>query len=254
MVLEFVAGSFAPGLLLNSSRYKKMILKNTQIIWKLKEGTVLKYGPHQDTNEEVKTSEVAVKSECVQEVPHEIKSETTEQSSLSELKTDSVLPSPETSTVSQEPPVSDGNGKDVQVNTQIGRIEQAYPESVNANLVNLANTSPVVDGVVLNSPNTVQPLGARWQSLPYRLRAKRADVFVDMQSSVDYLNSLVDFLISKGLDVKEYNDEVRYLPSDIILADASRLIDAGTVLVLQRGKRYIWEALLKEFGARLNGK
>ena len=224
-----------------------MILKNTQIIWKLKEGTVLKYGPHQDTNEEVKTSEVAVKSECVQEVPHEIKSEITEQSSLSELKIDSVLPSLETSTVSQESPVSDGNGKD-------GRIEQAYPESVNANLVNLANTSPLVDGVVLNSPNTVQPLGARWQSLPYRLRAKRADVFVDMQSSVDYLNSLVDFLISKGLDVKEYNDEVRYLPSDIILADASRLIDAGTVLVLQRGKRYIWEALLKEFGARLNGK
>jgi hypothetical protein len=39
----------------------------------------------------------------------------------------------------------------------------------------------------------------------------------------------------------------------MILADGSRIIDAGTVLVLQRGKRYIWEALLKEFGARLNG-
>lgn len=229
-----------------------MILKNTQIIWKLKEGTVLKYGPPQDTYEEGKTSEAAVNSECVQNVSTENNSYNTEQNSFSEQKTDSGLSSHESLSVSPEPPVSDN--KEEQDIIPEAHIEQAYPESVKTNLINPANTSPVVEGLVLNSPQTIQPLGARWQSLPYRLRAKRADVFVDMQSTVDYLKSLVDYLISKGLDVKEYNDEVRYLPSDIILADASRLIDAGTVLVMQRGKRYIWEALLKEFGARLNGK
>lgn len=227
-----------------------MILKNTQITWKLKEGTVLKYGPAQNAAEDNQASEapVSVSSEYISEVHPESEALPVEQNPILENTPDSVAISstPEVAPVLADKYSSAENPKE--------HIEQSLPESVNPNLINPVNSRPVVDGLAVNTSKIVQPLGARWQSLPYRLRAKRADVFVDKQASVDYLKSLVDFLTDKGLDVKEYNDEVHYLPSDIILADASRLIDAGTVLVLQRGKRYIWEALLKEFGARLNGK
>ncbi len=228
-----------------------MILKTTQISWKLKEGTVLKYGPAQSAAEDNQTSEapVSVSSESVSEVSPQSEVLPVEQNSVQKETPDSVAaicPKPEESTVSADKNTSAEKPKE--------HIEQSLPESVNPNLINPVNSKPVVDGLAVNTSHIAPPTGARWQSLPYRLRAKRADVFVDMQASVDYLKSLVDFLTNKGLDVKEYNDEFRYLPSDIILADASRLIDAGTVLVLQRGKKYIWEALLKEFGARLNGK
>jgi len=134
-------------------------------------------------------------------------------------------------------------------------VPQSYPPKERIVSFNPSTLNPVVDGVMIQNTNhsSVNP-SSRWMSLPYRLRPKRADVFVDMQSLADFRDSLTNFLKSKGLDVKEYNDEYHYLPSDILIVDANRIVDCGTVLVFQRGKRFIWDALLKEFGARLNAK
>lgn len=234
-----------------------MILKNTQITWKLKDGVVLKYGPSSDISEKKDNSSELLSYARENEIEAKSESQNTVISSPDTANNEAVIDTENSmnsadmseNMTHQEPYVASENE-----NIEEERIPQSYPESINSHLVNVSSASPVVDGVPVSTSAKSVTHGARWQSLPYRLRPKRADVFIDMQSSVDFLSSLIDYLKKCGLDVKEYNDEFRYLPSDLILADASRIIDAGTILVLQRGKRYIWDALLKEFGARLNGK
>ncbi len=115
------------------------------------------------------------------------------------------------------------------------------------------DTAPVVDGRVVDKSvlENVKESFPRWKSLPYKLRAKRADLFINLNSDVPFLQSLVDFLKSKGLDIKPYDDSVNYLPSDILLLDKTDLVRQGTVYVLQAGKRAIWNDLLTEFGDRL---
>lgn len=115
------------------------------------------------------------------------------------------------------------------------------------------DTAPVVDGRVVDKSvlENVKESFPRWKTLPYKLRAKRADLFINLNSDVPFLQSLVDFLKSKGLDIKPYDDSVNYLPSDILLLDKTDLVRQGTVYVLQAGKRTIWNELLIEFGDRL---
>lgn len=115
------------------------------------------------------------------------------------------------------------------------------------------DTAPVVDGRVVDKSvlENVKESFPRWKTLPYKLRAKRADLFINLNSDVPFLQSLVDFLKSKGLDIKPYDDSVNYLPSDILLLDKTDLVRQGTVYVLQAGKRAIWNELLLEFGDRL---
>ena len=114
-------------------------------------------------------------------------------------------------------------------------------------------TAPVVDGKAVDKTilENVKESFPRWKTLPYKLRAKRADLFINLNSTVPFLQSLVDFLKSKGLDIKPYDDSVNYLPSDILLLDKTDLVRQGTVYVLQAGKRAIWNELLTEFGDRL---
>lgn len=114
-------------------------------------------------------------------------------------------------------------------------------------------TIPVVDGKAVDKTilENVKESFPRWKTLPYKLRAKRADLFINLNSDVPFLQSLVDFLKSKGLDIKPYDDSVNYLPSDILLLDKTDLVRQGTVYVLQAGKRAIWNELLTEFGDRL---
>lgn len=115
------------------------------------------------------------------------------------------------------------------------------------------DTAPVVDGRVVDKSvlENVKESFPRWKTLPYKLRSKRADLFINLNSDVPFLQSLVDFLKSKGLDIKPYDDSVNYLPSDILLLDKTDLVRQGTVYVLQAGKRAIWNELLIEFGDRL---
>lgn len=115
------------------------------------------------------------------------------------------------------------------------------------------DTAPVVDGRVVDKSvlENVKESFPRWKTLPYKLRSKSADLFINLNSDVPFLQSLVDFLKSKGLDIKPYDDSVNYLPSDILLLDKTDLVRQGTVYVLQAGKRAIWNELLIEFGDRL---
>lgn len=115
------------------------------------------------------------------------------------------------------------------------------------------DTDPVVDGRVVDKSvlENVKESFPRWKTLPYKLRSKSADLFINLNSDVPFLQSLVDFLKSKGLDIKPYDDSVNYLPSDILLLDKTDLVRQGTVYVLQAGKRAIWNELLIEFGDRL---
>lgn len=115
------------------------------------------------------------------------------------------------------------------------------------------DTATVVDGRVVDKSvlENVKESFPRWKTLPYKLRSKRADLFINLNSDVPFLQSLVDFLKSKGLDIKPYDDSVNYLPSDILLLDKTDLVRQGTVYVLQAGKRAIWDELLIEFGDRL---
>ena len=115
------------------------------------------------------------------------------------------------------------------------------------------DTAPVVDGRVVDKSvlENVKESFPRWKTLPYELRLKSADLFINLNSDVPFLQSLVDFLKSKGLDIKPYDDSVNYLPSDILLLDKTDLVRQGTVYVLQAGKRAIWNELLIEFGDRL---
>ena len=115
------------------------------------------------------------------------------------------------------------------------------------------DTAPVVDGRVVDKSvlENVKESFPRWKTLPYKLRTKRADLFINLNSDVPFLQSLVGFLKSKGLDIKPYDDSVNYLPSDILLLDKTDLVRQGTVYVLQAGKRAIWNELLLEFGDRL---
>lgn len=115
------------------------------------------------------------------------------------------------------------------------------------------DTAPVVDGRVVDKSvlENVKESFPRWKTLPYKLRSKSSDLFINLNSDVPFLQSLVDFLKSKGLDIKPYDDSVNYLPSDILLLDKTDLVRQGTVYVLQAGKRAIWNELLIEFGDRL---
>ncbi len=115
------------------------------------------------------------------------------------------------------------------------------------------DTAPVVDGRVVDKSvlENVKESFPRWKTLAYKLRSKSADLFINLNSDVPFLQSLVDFLKRKGLDIKPYDDSVNYLPSDILLLDKTDLVRQGTVYVLQAGKRAIWNELLIEFGDRL---
>ncbi|MBR1612067.1 MAG: hypothetical protein IJ671_00770 [Succinivibrio sp.] len=90
-----------------------------------------------------------------------------------------------------------------------------------------------------------------WMKLPYRLREKSADVFIDRASDVDFVPSLAAFLEQKGLKLRDYDDSVNYLPSDILIVDSKCLVRQGNVIYLQDGKRSIYNRLLELFPEKL---
>ena len=129
-------------------------------------------------------------------------------------------------------------------------VPQVQPQHIDEHKFVPSAQNAVVDGIEVNT-QAVAPTGPKWMSLPYKLRKLRADVFINKKSDVDYLEGLVNFLVSKGLDVKDYDDSVHYLPSDVLLLDKTDLVTQGTVYILQAGKKAIWQDLKQEFGDRL---
>lgn len=85
----------------------------------------------------------------------------------------------------------------------------------------------------------------------WHLRKKRADAYVDMQSSAPFLQPLCSYLKSKGLKVLDYDPALHYLPYDVILADRSRLHGEGRSTALDGGKAAVWAFLKKAFAGRL---
>ena len=95
------------------------------------------------------------------------------------------------------------------------------------------------------------PLWSQWLKLPYSLRVRKADVFIEMRSKVDYLPSLVNFLKSRNLSVLPYDDTKHYLPYDVLLLCEGQVYYAGRVVYLEEGKRKVWDFLKRCFPDRL---
>ena len=259
-----------------------MIFNPNQVTWTLRKGVKLPFAPHENIEsvnnnsaERVPNSQVTnavvntVDAPLNQVAASFVDTSLTHNNEPSIFKVDtpaSINVGPDNSSIPTEAtitenvdPVSESNANNVQVTataTPTPATSTPLP-SQEASTVTAApsanDTAPVVDGRVVDKSvlENVKESFPRWKTLPYKLRAKSADLFINLNSDVPFLQSLVDFLKSKGLDIKPYDDSVNYLPSDILLLDKTDLVRQGTVYVLQAGKRAIWNELLIEFGDRL---
>ncbi len=264
-----------------------MIFNPNQVTWTLRKGVKLPFAPHENIEsvnnnsaERVPNSQVTnavvntVDAPLNQATASFVDTSLTHNNEPSIFKVDthaSINVGPDNSSIPTEATitenfdlVSESNANNVQVTatatpttattSTVDPTSSHTQEALSATAAPPANnTAPVVDGRVVDKSvlENVKESFPRWKTLPYKLRAKRADLFINLNSDVPFLQSLVDFLKSKGLDIKPYDDSVNYLPSDILLLDKTDLVRQGTVYVLQAGKRAIWNELLIEFGDRL---
>ena len=264
-----------------------MIFNPNQVTWTLRKGVKLPFAPQENIEsvnnnsaERVPNSQVAnavvntVDASLNQAAASFVDTSLTHNNEPSIFKVDthaSINVGPDNSSISTEATitenvdlVSESNANNVQVTatatpttattSTVDPTSSHTQEALSATAAPPANnTAPVVDGRVVDKSvlENVKESFPCWKTLPYKLRAKRADLFINLNSDVPFLQSLVDFLKSKGLDIKPYDDSVNYLPSDILLLDKTDLVRQGTVYVLQAGKRAIWNELLIEFGDRL---
>ena len=129
--------------------------------------------------------------------------------------------------------------------------EQSINPVSQQHMFNAATPTAVVDGVAVANNASVQEESLITPIANWHLRKQRADVFIDLNSSVDFVEGLVNFLKSKKVDVKPFDEKVHYLPSDLLLVDQTRLVPQGTVYCLNLGKRYIWDNLKLELGDKL---
>lgn len=261
-----------------------MIFNPNQVTWTLRKGVKLPFAPQENIEsvnnnsaERVPNSQVTnavvntVDAHLNQVVASFVDTSLTHNNEPSIFKVDtpaSINVGPDNSSIPTEAtitenvdPVSESNANNVQVTatatpttattSTVDLTSSHTQEALSATAAPPANnTAPVVDGRVVDKSvlENVKESFPRWKTLPYKLRAMRADLFINLNSDVPFLQSLVDFLKSKGLDIKPYDDSVNYLPSDILLLDKTDLVRQGTVYVLQAGKRAIWNELLIEFG------
>ena len=131
------------------------------------------------------------------------------------------------------------------------KVEQSINPVSQQHMFNAATPTAVVDGVAVANNASVQEESLITPIANWHLRKQKADVFIDLNSSVDFVEGLVNFLKSKKVDVKPFDENVHYLPSDLLLVDQTRLVPQGTVYCLNLGKRYIWDNLKLELGDKL---
>ena len=221
-----------------------MAFKDTKVIWKLKDNIDMPYACKDDSaNTQVTAS---VQPNIVSDVEQ---SDTKIQAQ--------VLSASNTASNNEVIAVVENTSDSVKTSSDTNNTNTAQSESLcvvptdNLNMMsNVATTAPVINGqsVNLNVDSSRLP---KWRSLPYRLRQKRADIYINKNASVDFTQSLCDYLIKRGLNVLEYDDSVHYLPSDVLLLDKTDLVDAGIVICLQLGKREVYNQLKAEFGDRV---
>ena len=221
-----------------------MAFKDTKVIWKLKDNIDMPYACKDDTeNTEVTEAQQPNIVSFVEQSDTKIQAQAV--STLNTASNNEVICVPENTSDS------------VKTSSDTNNTNTAQSESLcvvptdNLNMMsNVATTAPVINGqsVNLNVDSSRLP---KWRSLPYRLRQKRADIYINKNASVDFTQSLLDYLLKRGLSVLEYDDSVHYLPSDVLLLDKTDLVDAGIVICLQLGKREVYNQLKAEFGDRV---
>ena len=221
-----------------------MAFKDTKVIWKLKDNIDMPYACKDDSANTQVTA--AVQPNIVSDVEQ---SDTKIQAQ--------VLSASNTASNNEVIAAVENTSDSVKTSSDTNNTNTAQSESLcvvptdNLNMMsNVATTAPVINGqsVNLNVDSSRLP---RWRSLPYRLRQKRADIYINKNASVDFTQSLLDYLLKRGLSVLEYDDSVHYLPSDVLLLDKTDLVDAGIVICLQLGKREVYNQLKAEFGDRV---
>ncbi len=224
-----------------------MIFNPNQVVWKLREGVSLPYGKKDEEGEEQGSASNAASSQ------------NTESARVADARAEAFKPqsapvpvtAPNAPAAQSVPEEKAQPESQVIAKAEVARIPQSQPLREESHLYNPSAESAVVDGNAVTTA-AVASSQPRWMSLPYRLRQFRADVFVDFTSGVDFVESLASYLKKCGLTVRAYDDSVHYLPSDILLLDKSSYTDAGTVYILQQGKRYIFDALKSEFKDKLH--
>lgn len=260
-----------------------MIFNPNQVTWTLRKGVKLPFAPQENIEivnnkpvESVTSSQLTQAVASTVENPLNRVTASSVDTTLSRNKEPSIAKvgapvsinvgsdnnavSPEAPVTETVAPVTDSSANASQEVASLATTSTATPTPLPSKETSpttvapsLNGTTPVVDGKPVDKTilENVKESFPRWKTLPYKLRSKRADLFINLNSDVPFLQSLVDFLKSKGLDIKPYDDSVNYLPSDILLLDKTDLVRQGTVYVLQAGKRAIWNELLIEFGDRL---
>ena len=221
-----------------------MAFKDTKVIWKLKDNIDMPYACKDDSANTQVTA--AVQPNIVSDVEQ---SDTKIQAQ--------VLSASNTASNNEVIAAVENTSDSVKTSSDTNNTNTAQSESLcvvptdNLNMMsNVATTAPVINGQSVNL-NVDSKRLPRWRSLPYRLRQKRADIYINKNASVDFTQSLLDYLLKRGLSVLEYDDSVHYLPSDLLLLDKTDLEDAGIVICLQLGKREVYNQLKAEFGDRV---
>lgn len=101
------------------------------------------------------------------------------------------------------------------------------------------------------TPAALAPVAA--QSAPVGGAPSRpdADVYVQPDSSITYLENMMRFLNSKGLRVATYHPAWQYQPNDIILMPyAPYPMPSNRTFVMTNDKKAVWNFLKSEFASR----
>lgn len=227
-----------------------MIFESEQVVWKLKSGVRLPNGPKNDSE--------SLESEA--EKPQTAKDISKPAAFLISANTSAKEQSLKSQSEAQSLKAQSQTDNGSAINEAVSCIKISQPkgelsEEIKSGeaLNNSAQNAVLADGrrvdpALFDKASIEMP---KWATLPYSLRKKRADVFVKLSSKEDFVESLVNYLKTKNIDVKAYDETVNYLPSDILLLDRTDPVRQGTVIVLTEGKRAVWNALLREFGDRL---
>ena len=118
-------------------------------------------------------------------------------------------------------------------------------QSLHVSLNNQDHVLGIVDGIEVPSDlkSLIKEEPALNLSHHWHLRKKRAAVFISLDSKVDYLKALLNYLNKFNLKIFNYDPSVHYLPSDLLVLDADKRVEQGTVVYLNEGKRAVWDFL-----------